>query len=63
MQVKDFDSRGQYKEVFEAVEKAGDGKARIFKVDHGKTRAEYYIVGFDEQAKKVVGMKALAVET
>ena len=63
MQVKEFDPRGQYKEVLEAVEKVGDGKARIFKVEHGRTRVEYYIVGFDELEKRVVGLKAIAIET
>ncbi len=63
LQVKTFDPSGQYKEVLEVVEKVGDGKVRIFKVEHGRTRVEYYVVGLDEKGKKVVGMKALAVET
>ena len=63
MEVKDFDPRGQYKDILEAVEKVGDGRARIFKVEHGKTRVEYYVVGFEEQGGKVVGMRAIAIET
>ena len=61
--MKDFDPRGQYKDILEAVEKVGDGRARIFKVEHGKTRVEYYVVGFEEPGGKVVGMRAIAIET
>lgn len=60
---QEFDPKEQYKEVLQAVEKAGDGKARVFRVHHGNTRAEYYVVGLDEKGKKVVGLKAKAVES
>ena len=60
---KEFDPKGDYKEVLQAVEKAGDGKARIYRLEMGKSRAEYYVVGFDEQGGKVVGLKAKAVES
>ena len=60
---KEFDPKGDYKEVLQAVEKAGDGKARIYRLETGKSRAEYYVVGFDEQGGKVVGLKAKAVES
>ncbi len=63
MQAKTFDPRGQYKDVLEAVEQVGDGKARIFKVEHGRTRVEYYVVGLDGEGKKIVGMKATAIES
>ena len=45
------------------MEKAGDGKARIFRLEIGKSRVEYYVVGFDEEGGKVVGLKAKAVES
>ena len=60
---QDFDPKGHYKEVLQAVEKAGDGRARVFRVHHGSTRAEYYVVGLDKKGKKVVGLKARAVES
>ena len=63
MSAKEFDLKGQYKEVLQAVEKAGDGKARIFRVETGKARVEYYVVGFDKEAGKVVGLKARSVES
>ena len=63
LSTQDFDPKGQYKEVLQAVEEAGDGKARVFRVHHGSTRAEYYVVGLDKNGKKVVGLKAKAVES
>ena len=60
---KEFDPRGQYAEALGAVEKAGDGKARIFRVETGKARVEYYVVGFDEKGGRVVGLKARSVES
>ena len=59
----DFDPRGQYKAVVDAVKKAGNGNVSIFKVEHGSTRAEYYIVSLDIEGGKLVGLKALAVES
>ena len=60
---KEFDPRGQYKEVLQAVEKAGDGKARIYRIATGKARVEYYVVGFDEKGQRIVGLKAKSVES
>ncbi|KAL8681255.1 MAG: hypothetical protein Q9186_002633 [Xanthomendoza sp. 1 TL-2023] len=63
MSTKEFDPHGQYERVLQVVDEAGDGKSRIFRVNHGKTRAEYYVVSLDRQTGRVVGMKALAVES
>ncbi|CAL8580343.1 hypothetical protein XPA_006072 [Xanthoria parietina] len=63
MTPKEFDPQGQYKEVLQAVGNAGDGKSEIYRVGHGKTRVEYYIVGLDKRKGRVVGMKARAVES
>lgn len=60
---KEFDPQGEYKKVMEAVEQSGDGKTRIYRVKHGKTRLEYYVVGFDKEGGRVVGLKAKAVES
>ena len=59
----DFDPKGQYNEVLKAVENAGDGKARIYRIEKGKARVEYYIVGLDEKSGRVVGLKAKSVES
>ncbi|KAL8638599.1 MAG: hypothetical protein Q9228_004260 [Teloschistes exilis] len=63
MSTKEFDPRGQYRDVLQAVEEAGDGKSRIFRAIHGKTRFEYYVVGLDKEQGRVVGVKAQAVES
>lgn len=47
----------------EAVEQSGDGKTRIYRVEHDKTRVEYYVVSFDKEGGRVVGLKAKAVES
>lgn len=60
---KEFDPQGQYKKVVDAVKKAGDGKAKVFRVEHGSTRAEYYVISVDEKEGRVVGLKALSVES
>lgn len=63
MSPTEFDPHGQYKAVLKAVERSGDGSSTIFRVDHGKTRAEYYVVGHDQERKRIVGLKAKAVES
>ncbi|KAL9640759.1 MAG: hypothetical protein Q9164_000074 [Protoblastenia rupestris] len=63
VEAREFDPQDQYRKVLQAVEMAGDGKARIFRVQHGKTRVVYYVVGLDAKGGKVVGLKAMAVES
>lgn len=63
LSAQEFDPKGQYKDVLQAVEEAGDGKARIFRVDHGRARAEYYVISLETKGKKVLGLKAKAVES
>ncbi|KAF2005300.1 hypothetical protein P154DRAFT_542924 [Amniculicola lignicola CBS 123094] len=60
---KEFDPQGQYAKVLEAVKKAGNGKVGIFKVEGEGTRSEVYVVSVDEEGGKVVGLKALVVES
>ncbi|KAM0796143.1 hypothetical protein BDR22DRAFT_868186 [Usnea florida] len=60
---KEFDPQGEYKKVMEAVERSGDGKTRIYRVEHDRTRVEYYVVSFDKEGGKIVGLKAQAVES
>ena len=60
---EEFDSRGDYGEVIEAVKKAGSGAVKVFRIHHGKTRAEYYIISVDSKGHKIVGLRARAVET
>ena len=61
--MKDFDPKGHYGDVIEAVEKAGNGKASVFRVDEGGSRVQYWVLGLDKREGKVVGMRARAVES
>ena len=63
LNTEEFDPQGQYKDVLRAVEEAGDGKARVFRLDHGRTRAEYYLISLDMRSQRIVGFKAKAVES
>ena len=60
---EEFDPRGNYKEVMDAVQQAGEGEVRIFRVHHDKTRAEYYVVSVDAKGSKIIGLRAKAVES
>ena len=63
MSSHEFDPKGHYKELISAVEDAGDGKARIFRIEHGDTRSEIFVVSMDRDGQRVVGLKALAIES
>ncbi|CAE7025945.1 hypothetical protein CFE70_003688 [Pyrenophora teres f. teres 0-1] len=53
----------QYKKIVDAVKQAGDGTVKVFRVELEGTRAEYYVVTVDEKEGRLVGLKALAVES
>ncbi|GJD01630.1 hypothetical protein ColKHC_10455 [Colletotrichum higginsianum] len=62
----DWDSNGDYKDIFEAVRKAGKGNdVRVYKVPKGGVRTEYWLVTTDGKGKqaKLVGVKALSIES
>ena len=42
---------------------AGNGTVKVFRVELEGARAEYYVVSVDKEGKKVVGLKALSVES
>jgi hypothetical protein len=60
---KDFDPQGQYHNVVTAVKKAGDGKVEVLQVPHGGTRSEFYVVSLDKEHGRIVGLKALAIQS
>ncbi|KAF1835756.1 hypothetical protein BDW02DRAFT_567660 [Decorospora gaudefroyi] len=62
-EVKGTSFESQYKKVIDAVKQAGNGSVKIFRVDLEGTRAEYYAVTVDEKEGRLVGLKALAVES
>jgi hypothetical protein len=62
----DWDKRGQYAEVVDAVRKAGQGHdVRVYRVARGAVEVEYWVVTTQGKGKgaKLVGLKALAVES
>jgi hypothetical protein len=60
---KQFDPQGRYKKVVDAVKKAGSGELGFFQVDLDNTRVEYFVLSVDKKGKRLVGMKAIAVES
>jgi hypothetical protein len=53
----------QYKKVVDAVKKAGNGEVKVFQVGIDGSRKEYWVIGVDEKEGRVVGLKALSVES
>jgi hypothetical protein len=45
------------------VKKAGSGQLGFFQVELDATRVEYFVVSVDKKEKRLVGMKAVAVES
>jgi predicted aspartyl protease len=62
-EVKGSSFEKQYKKVVDAVRGAGNGDVKVFKVQIDGTRAEFYVVAVDEKEGRVVGLKALSVES
>jgi len=59
----DWDRDGQYKDVIDAVVKAGKGNdVRVYRVTKSSTKIEYWVVTTTDQGS-LVGVKALAVES
>ena len=58
--LKEFDPRADYGEVIDAVRKVAEG-VRVFRVEVGGARCEYWVVGGD--GEKMVGMRVAAVES
>jgi len=70
LSVGEFDPRNEYEKVIEAVEAAvaknGEGKAAVkcFRADSGKsTKVFYYVVGLDREERRLVGVRAVSVES
>lgn len=63
LKTQEFDPKGQYKKIFDVVNSVGEGDVKIYRVDHDRTRAEYYIVRFEKKSEKIVGLRVKAVET
>ena len=61
VELKKFEA--EYKAVVNAVKQAGKGEVKVFRVEIDGTRAEYYVVAVDAEKGRVVGLKALSVES
>lgn len=67
MSMEEFDPRGEYGEVIGKVKDAssgGESEVKIFRVE-GKSRTivVYYVVGLDQEGGRLVGVRAVSVET
>lgn len=59
----DWDAGGRYKDVIDAVRRAGEGNdVRVYRVAKGGVRAEYWVLTTTADSR-LVGLKALAVES
>lgn len=59
----DFDPKGQYKEVVDAVKAAGNDEVKVYRLEVSSTRSVYFIVTLAEGGAKLVGLKAESVES
>ena len=59
----EFDPRNQYERILSLVKETGNGRAVIFKIQESNTRVIYYIVSLDETGGRLVGLKAMAIES
>ncbi|TLD36968.1 hypothetical protein E2P81_ATG02750 [Venturia nashicola] len=60
---EDFDPQSSYKAVIDAVKKASDAGLGYFSVELDGTRSEYFVVGVDKKDNRLVGLKALVVQS
>ncbi|KAL7795208.1 hypothetical protein V8C37DRAFT_374846 [Trichoderma ceciliae] len=60
----DWDSQGQYTNIIDAVREATRGNdVRVYRVARDLTRAEYWVISRDDEDDRIVGVKALGVES
>ena len=61
MGVGEFDPRGEYKDLVDKVREVGGAEVRVFRVEMGRARCEYWVVAVHEG--RLVGVKVKAVES
>lgn len=60
----DWDSDGQYANIIDAVSEATRGNdVRVYRIAKDLTRAEYWVISRDDKEDRIVGVKALGVES
>lgn len=58
-----WDVRGEYKDVIEAVTTASGTAVKVYRVEGDGSRVEYFIVGLNTSEGKILGVKALSIES
>jgi hypothetical protein len=62
MDIGEWDPRGEYKDVVEAVREVGKGNdVRVYRIGRDGARFEYWVVTLVDG--KLIGVKALAIES
>ncbi|KAI9681378.1 MAG: hypothetical protein M1817_002661 [Caeruleum heppii] len=62
--VDQWDPKSEYKDIVQAIEEASAAEhVRIYRIEHSKTKLEYFIVALDQKSSKIVGLRTRAVET
>ncbi|KAK6500733.1 hypothetical protein TWF506_003497 [Arthrobotrys conoides] len=64
MPYEEWDVTGSYDDVTSAIqEAAGGSEPEVYRVEENYTRKWYFVVALDKANKKLVGLKALAIES
>jgi len=64
LDITEWDREGQYKDVVDATREACKGAdVRVYRVPIGGPRIEYWVVGLEKVEGRLVGVKALGIES
>lgn len=64
MSVEDWNKTGEYTQIIDAAEQAAGGeKPQVYVVPRTEVKTEYWVVAMDKKEKRLVGAKALGVES
>lgn len=67
LSMEEFDPKGEYGEVVGKVKEAasgGKGEVKFFRVEgKSRTRVVYHVVGLDKEGGRLIGVRAVSVET
>jgi len=62
MDIGEWDTQGQYKDIVDATREATKGSdIRVYRIVRDGSRVEYWVVGLE--GGRLVGVKALAIES
>lgn len=64
MSVKDWNKTGEYTKVVDAIMQAAGGEeVKVYVVPRTEVKTEYWVVAVDKKENRLVGVKALGVES